>query len=297
MKRAATLASNSLCGQFSKFCELRFHYSLEFFDDSKVIASPIDKCSQHIRLQTMEPYKEIGRGTFDVVFCSQDQPNTAVKKTLKSSGTLAVEFEYGLATSFAVNRTSPILQGEFQDAVPRVPWYLSSHGMAKSAAADAWWTLNRSRVPSSNGDNVPNGVFLFERIPPVPRPLQERLVRRFWSQEQQQAAPNDADNRDCMIRPYSQERWAYYEAKWRTRLNNEQKKSLRNFPAYLDDLGSIGLNCHAIARQIGLGLAVGNWEAQHDMTDVEFVIAGRYDEPSSAAKGHTAPWDAFDKRD
>ncbi|KFA45823.1 hypothetical protein S40293_11333 [Stachybotrys chartarum IBT 40293] len=245
----------------------------------------------------MTPYKEIGRGTFGVVFASADAPDTAVKKTFKSSNTLAVEFEHGLATSFAVTTVTPILSREFPDPVPRVPWYQSSHGMQKPPARDAWWIKSQSRMPSTNGDNAPNGVFLFERIPPVPRPLQESLIRRFWPLDRQQMALEDDENRDCMIRPYLQERWVYHESRGRKRLNNEQKESLRNFPAYLDDLQRIGIDCHSVARQIALGLAVGHWEAQLDMTDVEFVIAGRYPSPVTASRAHTMPLDAYDKRD
>jgi Zinc finger protein len=80
-------------------------------------------------------------------------------------------------------------------------------------------------------------------------------------------------------------------------LNNEQKKSLRNFPAYLDDLQAMGVDCHAVARQIALGLAVGHWEAQHDMTDVEFVIAGRYTPLPTESRAHTLPLQAYDQRD
>jgi hypothetical protein len=244
----------------------------------------------------MQPYKEIGRGTFGVVFASADEPETAVKKTFKGSDTLAVEFEHGLATSLAVTTTSPSLAHEFPEPVPRVPWYQSSHGMQKPPNKDPWWVANRERLPDTNGDNVPNGVFLFERIPPVPRALQEALIRRFWPEERRQAALDDPENRDCMIRPYLQERWVYHEGRGRRRLNNEQKESLRNFPAYLDDLEAMNIDCHAVARQIATGLAVGHWEAQHDMTDVEFVIAGRPKSSPTASRAHVAPLDVYDRR-
>lgn len=243
-------------------------------------------------------YREIGRGTFGVVFAT-DVPDTVVKKTFKSSDTLAVEFEHGLATSFAVTTVAPILEREFLQPVPQVPWYESSHGMKKPSGKDPWWLENGKHFPSTNGDDAPNGVFLFERIPPVPRPLQESLIRRFWEpgSKEQQAAFDNPDNRDCMIRPYLQERWAYFKGRGRKRLNNEQKDSLRNFAAYLDDLQAIGIDCHSVARQIALGLAVGHWEAQHDMTDAEFVIAGRCSRPTSASRAHVIPVDdAYDEK-
>ncbi|KAH7320852.1 hypothetical protein B0I35DRAFT_501046 [Stachybotrys elegans] len=245
-----------------------------------------------------ESFREIGRGTFGVVFAAADEPEAAVKKTFKASETLAVEFEHGLAVSFAVTTVAPILRKDFPEPVPRVPWYQSSHGMKKPSAKDPWWMANQGRFPSTNGDNVPNGVFLFERIPPVPRPLQESVIGRFWeTHEKQLKALNDEENRDCMIRPYLQERWKYHEGRGRKRLNNEQKESLRNFPAYLDDLQSMGIDCHSVARQIALGLAVGHWEAQLDMTDVEFVIAGKYRSPATVSRAHVVPLDAYDKRD
>jgi Zinc finger protein len=58
----------------------------------------------------------------------------------------------------------------------------------------------------------------------------------------------------------------------------------------------MGINCHSVARQVALGLAVGHWEAQHDMTDVEFVIAGRHAPLASATRGHILPLDVYDKR-
>ncbi|KAI9171067.1 hypothetical protein HJFPF1_00546 [Paramyrothecium foliicola] len=169
--------------------------------------------------------------------------------------------------------------------------------MQRPSAKDPWGIANQSRFPSTNGDNVPNGAFLFERIPPVPRNLQESIIRRFWrTHDEQQMALNDADNEDCMIRPYLQERWAYYKGKGRKRLNNEQKESLRNFPAYLDDLESMGIDCHSVARQIALGLAVGHWEAQLDMTDVEFVIAGQHKSTSTATRAHAVPLDTYETK-
>ncbi|KAH7308555.1 hypothetical protein B0I35DRAFT_413191 [Stachybotrys elegans] len=235
---------------------------------------------------TAQKWKEIGRGTFGVVFTT-DAPDIAVKKTFNGSDKLATEFEHGLAASFAATTIGPLLRHEFPGPVPRVPWYQSSRGI-QHPSKDAWWIANQGRLPSTNGDDVPNGVFLFERIPPVPRPLQEALIRRFWkTHEEQQAMLNDEDNRDCMIRPYLQERWAYYEGKGRRkRLNNEQKESLRNFPAYLDDLQRMGIDCHHVARQIALGLAVGHWEAQLDMTDVEYVIAGRSKRAFTTLRSH-----------
>jgi hypothetical protein len=244
-----------------------------------------------------QPYTEIGRGTFGVVFAT-DEPDTAVKKTFKASDKLAVEFEHGLAISLAVTTTAPILEQKFPEPVPRVPWYQSTYGIQKPSAKDQWWVANRGRFPATNGDDVPNGVFLFERIPPVPRTLQKTLIRRFWqTYEKQQMATDDIENRDCMIRPYLQERWRYHEVRGRKRLNNEQKESLRNFPAYLDDLKDMGIDCHSVARQIATGLAVGHWEAQLDMTDVEFVIAGRDRRSITSSRAHTAPLDYYDKRD
>ena len=241
----------------------------------------------------VSPYRVIGRGTFGVAFVSADDPETAVKKTFKGSETLALEYQHGLATNFAVTTTGPWLQQSFPEPVPCVPWYQSTHGMKKPSAKDPWWVLNHARFPSSNGDGVPDGVFLFERIPPVPRSLQESIIRRFWPESRQQAALDDPENRDCMIRPYLQERWAYHESRGRKRLNNEQKESLRNFPAYLDDLEAMGIDCHAVARQIALGLAVAHWEAQHDLTDSEFYIAGQRSSPKTAARSHTAPLEVY----
>ena len=75
-----------------------------------------------------ELYKVIGRGTFGVVFAT-DESDTAVKKTFKNSDTLAVEFEHGLAASFALNNCSSNSQlyvpraGSSNTLVPVEPWY------------------------------------------------------------------------------------------------------------------------------------------------------------------------------
>lgn len=57
----------------------------------------------------------------------------------------------------------------------------------------------------------------------------------------------------------------------------------------------MNIDCHAVARQIVLGLAVGHWEAQLDMTDVEFVIAGQHRPPKTASRGHTMPRTDYNK--
>lgn len=124
----------------------------------------------------MQSYREIGRGTFGVVYATEEV-DAAVKKTFQGSNTLAVEFEHGLAMSFALTMAAPSLKHEFSEPVPRVPWYQSSHGMQKPSAKDPWWVVNQHRFPSTNGDDVPNGAFLFERNPPVPLSLQQYLIR------------------------------------------------------------------------------------------------------------------------
>ncbi|KAF4120138.1 hypothetical protein GMORB2_3265 [Geosmithia morbida] len=152
-------------------------------------------------------YRGIGCGTFGVVFAMEGD-DMAVKKTFKSRDTLTAEFECGVAFHFATTVTKPVLGLEFPEKVPRVPWYQSTHAMQSMPAQDPWWVANRHRLPSTNGDSVPNGVFLFQRIPPVPPRLQESIVCQFWKTvEAQDVALKDDENKDCMIRPYLQERW------------------------------------------------------------------------------------------
>lgn len=57
----------------------------------------------------------------------------------------------------------------------------------------------------------------------------------------------------------------------------------------------MGIDCHAVARQLALGLAVGHWVAQHDMTDVEFVIAGRHKPAIAESRAQAVPLDDYDR--
>jgi hypothetical protein len=174
-------------------------------------------------------YKEIGRGTFGVVFAADD-PEVAIQKTFKSNDTLAIEFEHGLSIGLSATNTAPYLARGFSDPIPRVPWYQASYGIQKPSTKDPWWIAHRGLFPSTNGDSVPTGIFLFERTPPVSRALQERLIRRYWETfQQQQMALDDEENTDCMIRPYLQERWAYHEERGRKRLNNSTSNLCATF--------------------------------------------------------------------
>ena len=72
----------------------------------------------------------------------------------------------------------------------------------------------------------------------------------------------DPDNEDCLIRLYLGAN------------QSETPDSLRNFPLYLDMMEEIGLDTHAYATSMAIGLAVMHWIAMVDGMDTEFVLRG-----------------------
>lgn len=76
---------------------------------------------------------------------------------------------------------------------------------------------------------------------------------------------NNPENRDCLVRLYLGRNNPNTQA-------YDSTDTLRNFPLYLDDAQSIGVNVNEYAEQMAIGLAILHWQAQIDAQDTEFVI-------------------------
>ncbi|MCJ1334230.1 hypothetical protein MMC10_010937 [Thelotrema lepadinum] len=136
---------------------------------------------------------------------------------------------------------------------------------------DSWWIRNGNRFPKGSEDEKAGGLFVFERIMPLPKHVREALIYLCFEKEERAQALQNAENKDCLIRPYLGLR--------RKELDSEQKKvrrgTLRNFPLYFDELAALQMNPSIIASDMALGLAAAHWKCRIDMTDVEFVIGSR----------------------
>ena len=221
----------------------------------------------------------IGRGTYGTAF---EIPGTdkAIKKTLQHPQKLYDEFLIGKRACSAVYlEAGPIFAADEQFdglQVPIVPWYRESHAMEGEAKRNEWWLRNQDRFPAGNGDDKAGGLFVFERIPALPRVVRENLIHFFFAEEKREQALADPDNQDCLIRPYLGSRWSDLSAEQR----KVGRDSLRNFPLYADELETLHMDPTLIASDMALGLATAHWIVKIDMTDVEFVIASR---PTSKA--------------
>ena len=128
-----------------------------------------------------------------------------------------------------------------------------------------YWDANLENFPPSH--RARSAAFHMDRIPPLSRPIREALIDLYFddSEEIQEEAKNDLDNKDCLVRIYLGERETPKQA-------TGCYDSLRNFPMRLNMVEDLKLDKSAFAAEMAIGLAVIHWQAQIDAMDIEFVL-------------------------
>jgi hypothetical protein len=202
--------------------------------------------------------RDIGRGTCGSVF---EVPGTtlAIKK-----GSVAKSMwnDFNL-TNKAQNSYINVL-GLFASSfagrtLPRIPLARFYNG----PAATEWWKTNISRFPRSDQSRA--AIFHIDRILPVVRQTREALVRQFFVRDAYPEVMNNGENKDCLIR-------LYFGQLYPRSAPYSSDQTLRNFPLYLDQAKSLGLDVDGYTEEMAMGLATIHWGAEIDGADVEFVI-------------------------
>lgn len=207
-----------------------------------------------------QEYRIIGVGSCGTVF---EIPGTqlAVKK---GNDTKAMWNDFLLTNRMhnAITDTREVLQDAFPErTIPRCPQCVD---FLLPDSKD-YWDANLEKFPRSHRET--GAAFQADRILPLPQPIREDLIKLYFedSDEIQEEAKNDVDNKDCLVRVYLGE-------------NESQKQkldcysSLRNFPLRLNMIDDLEMDKTALAAEMAIALAVIHWEAKVDAMDVEFVL-------------------------
>ena len=153
--------------------------------------------------------------------------------------------------------------------IPQTP---RCHAFYTADDTEFWSAAKLGRFPEGHRTRKP--LFIVDRILPVPQKTREALIKLFFDQsdETQQEARDDPDNKDCLVRLYLGERESEEQ-------EEAPHSSLRNFPLRLNMMEEIDLDIFAMANEMAVGLAIMHWQAKVDAMDVEFVL------------GSSATWD------
>lgn len=221
-------------------------------------------------------YRVIGLGSCGTIF---EIPGTelAVKK---GNDTQAMWNDFLLTNRIhnAIIDTREILQDAFPErTIPRCP--KCSHFLLPDSKD--YWDANLEKFPRSH--RKIGAAFQVDRILPLPQPIREALIKLYFesSDDIQEEAMNDVDNKDCLVRVYLGE--------------NESEKqeldcydSLRNFPLRLNMIEDLEMDKTDLAAEMAIALAVIHWEAKVDAMDVEFVLGSAAATPSEQRRPYTA---------
>ncbi|KAH6644552.1 zinc finger protein-domain-containing protein [Boeremia exigua] len=133
---------------------------------------------------------------------------------------------------------------------------------------DVWWHSHLHQFPA--GLSACRAL-ISERIPPVPRPISDKIVDLFCPDNAPLAhfVKTNPDDASCLIRPYLGRR------RRQAGPSNSRFKgfSLRNVPLHINQMEALRLDTGAYAEAMADALALLHWGAQIDAADVEFVLA------------------------
>lgn len=168
-----------------------------------------------------------------------------------------------MAVRYMLQNTFPGL------TIPRTP---RGHSFHIADDENFWSATTLRRFPAGHRTRKP--LFTVDRILPVRQETREAFIKLFFehSDETQQEARDDTDNKDCLVRIYLGERESAEQ-------EETPYSSLRNFPLRLNMMEEIDLDIFAMANEMAVGLAIMHWQAKVDAMDVEFVL------------GSSATWD------
>ncbi|KJZ80575.1 hypothetical protein HIM_00425 [Hirsutella minnesotensis 3608] len=213
-------------------------------------------------LTEKKTFTKIGAGACGIVFCQQGQ--SLVMKLAKAGyhDDLWNDFECHLAiqAEFERYKVADIKIPSCQAHVPADdPVFFNCHPGLSEAASSLC--------------QVPTCAIITERIWPLPEKTRKLLIDRFCAAKLLEEAHADPANNDCLVRPYL----GSYRGK-----TGGLFFSLRNFKLHLNQMIDIQLDVEALARRMGVAMALMHWAAKMDARDVEFVLG------SSALKAQPA---------
>lgn len=200
-------------------------------------------------------FRQIGTGSCGSVF-AQDGKSLVYKLANNSDYHAQLWEDYKTHTKIAEHFERYIID---EITVPACHFYVP-------ATEAKYFDHHAELIKTAEGSRsckLPAPALVTERILPLPRPIRELLIDKYCSPALKDKARTTDANKDCLVRVY---------------LGSMQGRvggmffSLRNFKLHLNHMIDLQLDVGALARRMGIALAVMHWGAKTDARDVEFVL-------------------------
>lgn len=238
-------------------------------------ASRMQRAAEQLSPDT-EEFRVIGLGSCGSVL---EIPGTefAFKKG-SSVDNIWLDFNLTNKVHNAIQDTRTNIQRNFPDrAIPKTPLCHEFH----LADDDSFWSEEMlRRLPVDHRSRQP--IFRVDRILPVPKPTRDALIEMYFDEDEVEAAKQDGENKDCLIRVYLGERESIQQ-------QNTPYDTLRNFPLRLNMIEDLGIEVTDLAIEMALGLAILHWRARVDGMDTEYVLGSSATFDQETPRGYAKP--------
>ncbi|KAK3360187.1 zinc finger protein-domain-containing protein [Lasiosphaeria hispida] len=201
---------------------------------------------------SLKIFRKIGAGACGAVF-GQDGKSLVYKLAKSGDGT-ELWNDYMMHSKIAK---------EFQKFIIDEVKIPKCHFFVKKDRKDYFKNYPELIEAAENVCNLPTHALVTERILPLPHTTRTLLVEKFCAPMIKEKVLADIANKDCLIRVYLGSMQGTTGAKF---------FSLRNFKLHLNHMLELKLDVEAIARRMGIAMAVMHWAAKTDARDVEFVL-------------------------
>ncbi|KAK3948856.1 zinc finger protein-domain-containing protein [Pseudoneurospora amorphoporcata] len=208
---------------------------------------------QRAQAEGAKAFRKIGAGACGAIFAQEGQ--SVILKLAKDPSSAELWNDYSKHRKIA-----RLFEDVYHVEGVRVPEVLGYMGPQRTD----FWDAEPGLIKGAEGIcTVPTKALLAERIFPLPRSTRHLLIEKYCAPRGKQKALADPANSDCLVRVY---------------LGSMMGKSggmffsLRNLRLHLNQLIELDLDIAALARRMGIALAVMHWGARTDARDVEFVL-------------------------
>ncbi|KAK9419166.1 putative DUF3669 domain-containing protein [Seiridium unicorne] len=220
----------------------------------------------HREGQSSTSYRRVGFGFCGSVWSNSDHEvidstSTAIKREDGGPGRSLFN-DFDIHTTLILTYQDCALQIRSSFQIPKC------HGFVPGSYSGWNTTKVLGRFPSGY---TPCNILITQRIPPVSEQARQTLLDRYCPQPLIQRIKADANNTDCLVRPYL----------GRRKLGQQESKvrafSLRNYPLHVNQMMDLELDVPNYATAIARALAFIHWAAKIDANDVEFVLGSAPD--------------------
>ncbi|KAK4043420.1 zinc finger protein-domain-containing protein [Parachaetomium inaequale] len=206
--------------------------------------------------QADAPFTKIGAGACGAVFAQQGKPYATKLSKTSDHGALWNDYirHAEITRHFGLWEFDEVTIPACHYFVPHDdgPRFLEQHpGLADAAQ------------PVCNF--LPTSALVTERILPLPARVGALLIDKYCAEDIKAKSRADPANKDCLVRVYLGSTAGR---------SGQRFFALRNFKLHLNHMMELQLNVRALARRVGVAMALMHWAAKTDARDVEFALGG-----------------------